>query len=369
MQEINMMEFEFAQDYFEPIKKILRDAKPLIASSTIEDIYCLERYMLRQEGLNLNVLIDNNIFTRVVDLAKGNKIPTEEKKAEVYRFCCAVMCFFILGRFNIEPNIALYEKASKNSHSQAIEDLYYFRVADHIHPMGYARLALGLTNEFSNKEIQSAKKIIDGNFRDTEESSYGKLLDDWKLKYLHLLKVTALSKDTLEDTENARIFLEWITHDCSTSPGSIIFALLFFSPKRSSLPTMIKKINNGNPDTLIKGIKNAAWDLTYITKYRKLSKNQLEQTIWFFCSNDKLLKIIARTLHLKEGEKIETAMHSLINYYWGNKKGNKVYKYYNAMEMAISLDEQARIIHNRKIGFQIDQMISELESEILTLVR
>ncbi len=367
MQEICVIEFEFAQDYFEPIKKIVRDANPLIASSTIEDIYCLERYMLRQEGLNHNVLIDNNIFTRVVNLAKGNKIPSTETKD--YQFCCAVMCFFILGNFNIEPNISLYERTSKNSHSQAIEDLYYFRVADHIHPMGYARLALGLTYEFSNEEIQSAKKIIDGNFRDTEESNYGKLLDDWKLKYLHLLKVTALSKNSLEDTENARIFLEWITHDCSTSPGSIFFALLFFSPKRSSLPTMIKKINTGNADTLIKGVKNAAWDLTYITKYRKLSKNHSEQTIWFFCSNDNLLKIIARSLYLKEDQKIETAVQSLINNYWGNKKGNKVYKHYNAMEIVISSDKEARIIHNRKIGLQIDQMISELESEILSLVR
>lgn len=367
MQEICVIEFEFARDYFEPVKKIVRDANPLIASSTIEDIYCLERYMLRQEGLNHNVLMDNNIFTRVVNLAKGNKIPSTEAKD--YRFCCAVMCFFILGKFNIEPNIALYERTSKNSHSQAIEDLYYFRVADHIHPMGYARLALGLTNEFSNEEIQSAKKIIDGNFRDTEESNYGKLLDDWKLIYLHLLKVTTLSKNTLEDTENARLFLEWITHDCSTSPGSIIFALLFFSPKRSSLPTMIKKINTGNADTLIKGVKNAAWDLTYITKYRKLSKNQSEQTIWFFCSNDNLLKIIARSLYLKEDQKIETAVQSLINDYWGNKKGNKVYEHYKAMEMVISSDKEARIIHNKKIDLQIDQMISELESEILSLVR
>jgi hypothetical protein len=169
-----------------------------------EDIYCLERYM-RPEGLNHNVLMDNNIFTRVVDLAKGNKIPSDQ--TEAYQLCCAVMCSFILGRFNIEPNIALYERTSKNSHSQAIEDLYYFKVAHHLDPMGYARLALGLTNEFSNEETHAAKKIIEGNnFRDTEESNYGKLLNDWKLKYLHLLKVTALSKSAHEDTENVRVF-------------------------------------------------------------------------------------------------------------------------------------------------------------------
>lgn len=238
MQEIKAIEFEFDQDYFEPIKEIVRRANPLITSSTIEDIYSLEHYMTRQEDFNLNVLLDNNILTRVIYLAKGNKIPSNE--TEHYQLCCAIMCFFILGRFNIELNIALYEKTSKNSHSQAIEDLYYFRIADHIHPMGYARLALGLSDEFSYEEIQRAKNIINFNCRDTEESNYGKLLDDWMLKYLHLLKISALSKNTLEDTEKARMFLEWISHDCSTSPGSIIFALLFFSPKRSSLPTIKK---------------------------------------------------------------------------------------------------------------------------------
>jgi hypothetical protein len=130
---------------------------------------------------------------------------------------------------------------------------------------------------------------------------------------------------------------------------------------------MIKKINTDDANTLIKGVKNAAWDLTYITKYRNLSKNQSEQTIWFFCSNDNLLKILARGLYLKEDQKIEIAMQNLINDFWGKKKGNKVYEHYKAMEMAISSDKEARIMHNRKILFKIDQMIFELESDIHSL--
>jgi hypothetical protein len=47
---------------------------------------------------------------------------------------------------------------------------------------------------------------------------------------------------------------------------------------------MIKKINSTNLDKLQDGLRNAAWDLTYIIKFRKLSKDQPENIVWFFCS-------------------------------------------------------------------------------------
>ncbi|MGZ8152812.1 MAG: hypothetical protein ACXW0Q_08735 [Methylovulum sp.] len=362
MQEISVIELEIDQDYFERIKKIVRDNHPLITTTIIEDIYCLERYIIRNKSTKLKGLLDNNIFTRVVYLAKGNKI--EEKNINSYRFCCAVMCFFKLGAFTIEPDLALYERTSKNSHSNAIEDLYHFRIADNIHPMGYARLALGLANRFSDEEIENAKSGIDGNFRDTEESNYGKLLDDWKLKYLHLLKITELSKYKLKETERVKKFFEWIVNDCSTSPGSIVFALMFLSPKR---PGGIKNINSRDFNKLKNGIKNAAWDLTYITGLRKLSKHQSEATIWFFCSHDELLQKIARNLHLKEGQEVETAMQNLINEFWGKSNDRKVCEYYADMNIAISSNDKKRRQHNEEVRIKIDQMIEDLESKVLSL--
>ncbi|TAN65660.1 MAG: hypothetical protein EPN17_15945 [Methylobacter sp.] len=365
MQELCIIEFEFAKDYFEPIKKIVREGNPLITTAYIEDIYFLENYMLSGKNAKFNVLLDNNIFTRLVYLAKGGQIQGDDESIKTYKFCCAVMCFFILGGFDIEPNLALYERASKNTHSNAIKDIDHFRVADHIHPMGYAELALGVRDKFSDKEINKARNIIDKNLQKTEEQNYSKQLNDWKIKYLHLLKIIEIQKCKLEDTEQIKIFFEWITKDCFTTPATIMFALLFFSPNRHSLGKMIKNVNSQN-NKLKDGLKNAAWDLTYLTSLRNKSKNQSEDTIWFLCTHDKLLQTIARSLYLKEGQEIETAVYNLINEFWGTKKGSQVYDYYKKMVVTVSENNIARTERNREISKQVGKMIEDLESRIFS---
>jgi hypothetical protein len=127
---------------------------------------------------------------------------------------------------------------------------------------------------------------------------------------------------------------------------------------------MIKNINSSNFHKLKEGLKNAAWDLTYLAEWRKRCKSQPE-TIWFLCPHDKLLQVIARSLYLKQGEKNESALKNLINYYWGKREGGKVYGYYIEMEKAISSNDDARREHIRNVRPKIDNMIDELKLELV----
>lgn len=244
MEEIHIGEFEFARDYFEPIKQIVRDNNPLIGTVNLSDIYSLEEYMMSTEDTKLNVLLDNNIFTRLIYLTKGGEIKGNSEEIKTYRFCCAVMCFFVLGGFNIEPNIALYERASKKNHSNAINDVYHFRVADHIHPMSYAELALGIKDKFCEEEIETAVNFLTPHYLETEETNFEKDLDDWKIIYFHLLKIYELKTTEIDGTQKIKSFLKWVVEDCFSTSVSTIFALIFFSPNSSSFGTMIKKINS-----------------------------------------------------------------------------------------------------------------------------
>jgi len=331
-----LSELSFPRDDFEQIKVIVKENDPLIPTAKLvfernysflnfDDPYHLEHYICWEKG-KLNVLLDNNIFTRLVYLAKGNEIRGKEEDIKYDRFCCAAMCFFILGKFNIEVNVPLYERASQDTYENAINDLYYFRVADHIDASAYANLALGRANRFNNAEIADATKIIEGRLEEPQESNFEKQLNDWKLSYIQLLKIVELSKNNdLEKTEQIRKFFDWVINDFRSSYASLMFALLFLSPRNPG--SMIENPNTKNFPTLKKHIKNAAWDLTYLAELRKRSKYQPEDTIWFFCSRDKLLQKIERLLLLKKGHEIETAIQSLIKDYWKSDV-NKVYGYY-----------------------------------------
>ncbi|WP_019866082.1 hypothetical protein [Methylovulum miyakonense] len=364
--ESTLFELGFPRDDFERIKVIVKENDPLIPTAYLkfDDIYSLEHYMCWKSG-KLNVLLDNNIFTRLVYLAKGCEIRGNEEEIKAYRFCCAAMCFFILGKFNIEANVPLYERASQNTHENAINDLYYFRVADHVDASAYAKLALGRANRFSDAEIEDARKTIEGNLKNPEESNFKKQLNDWKLSYVQLLKIVELSKhNDLEKTDQIRKFFDWVIHDFRSSTGPLMFALLFLSPKKPG--KMIKNINTKDFPTLIKNIKNAAWDLTYLAELRKRSKNQPDDTIWFFCSQDKLLQRIERLLLLKKGYEIEAVIQNLIDEFWGKSNVQKVYKYYQML--SAPLKSETRREHNKNVLSQTDKMITDLEATIESMM-
>jgi hypothetical protein len=162
--------------------------------------------------------------------------------------------------------------------------------------MSYAELALGIKDKFCEEEIETAVNFLTPHYLETEETNFEKDLDDWKIIYFHLLKIYELKTTEIDGTQKIKSFLKWVVEDCFSTSVSTIFALIFFSPNSSSFGTMIKKINSTNLDKLQDGLRNAAWDLTYIIKFRKLSKDQPENIVWFFCSYDKVLKKIARNL-------------------------------------------------------------------------
>lgn len=105
-------------------------------------------------------------------------------------------------------------------------------------------------------------------------------------------------------------------------------------------------------------MKNAAWDLTYLTTWRKLTKSQSE-TLWFFCSLDKKLQSIARLLYAKKGEE-KDAFNKFIEQYW-DKKSSEINRYYKNLGEAIFSNEESRGNHNSNVLTRIDKMIEALE--------
>ncbi|MEQ1635930.1 MAG: hypothetical protein ABL903_04510 [Methylococcales bacterium] len=352
----------FDPEFISRIEMMVRAGDALIASpSTIQDAYSLEEYIIRGANTSLNVLLDTNILTRLIHLAKGIEINESEK--EIYQNCCAVMCFFILGKFQVEPNIAVYEKASKNGHSNALNDYRNFMIANHIHPLVYAKLAFGQINKIDTKQIQYTKETI--NIGSPEESDFAKKLNDWKLIYLSLLKAKTLLKAELERTEKFKSMMEWFVSQSSTTPEIIVFIIFLFSPRASNkIGKMINDIKSPDFEIQKEGLKNTAWDLTFLTEWDTKCRSQPKTTVWFFCTHDKVLEAIARYCHPKQVEDKDITLQNLITDYWGKSEGKKVYSHYKEMEKAISSNIDNRRDHNRTVWSNIDKMIEDLELEL-----
>jgi hypothetical protein len=116
--------------------------------STISDPYSFSTYIEASilKANKFSVLIDNNIATRAISLTQGNKLNESKSQKESYKIVSATMAYFILGGFAIEPNIAIYEKASKSSHLCALAKLKAIRIADNITPQQFVRPVLRLVS-------------------------------------------------------------------------------------------------------------------------------------------------------------------------------------------------------------------------------
>lgn len=355
MKEIYKMDSEFSAVFQYPIERLVRESDSLIAAhAALQDIYSLGEYQ-KLGAVKRVVLLDSNILTRLIDLAKGNEIRGDELSKENYRYCCALMCFFILSDIDIETNISFYERASSNGHPKAIDEYPYFMIANHIHPMIYANLALGLTNGICAEQIEYTRDNI--KIGVPEESNFAKELNDWKLVYSHLLKAKILLRDEPKPVKRIEQMMEWFASESSVLPSSLLFILILLSPKPGKPGSLVKKINSSEFTTLKDGLKNAAWDLTYLTAWRTLTKSQPE-TLWFFCSLDKNLQSIARLLYARKGEEKDDAFNKFIEEYW-DKKSTEINRNYKNLRDA--LNEESREAHNSNVLTKIDKMIGKLE--------
>ncbi|MDH5611980.1 MAG: hypothetical protein OEY66_05945 [Gammaproteobacteria bacterium] len=369
MEVAQLVDLPISLDDFSALESLVTSSDPfLIQPSTIIDKYKLSDYIQAAtfQEVSLYALLDNNIFTRVSAFSKGSKLASDSETRKVEQLAAAVMVFFLLGDFWLEPNIALYEKAWRSSHDSAKLELESFRIADHIHPQHYTDLALGRIEHISFQAIEEAKKyaaITAGKNKNTvAEENFKRNLTYWKTSYLFLLKVTELWRTPIDDLSKAKKLIDWMRNDAFYSAVSSVFALLLLSP--SSPKKMIKGIGSDNLQKLHSGLQNAAWDCVYVKHWINQARRSPTDTIWFLCSNDQALKQVANTLLHRKGEDLTSKLTSHMINTWGNDKGKRLYSYYNNHVQEINSTPSKRDEQVKYRMDNIDNMILDLETKL-----
>ncbi len=331
-----------AQDVV-PLEKIVATADLFVKGPLPPvDKYDLTSYIYASTALKkeLCALLDNNLATRVIELATGFEMPVEAEKKPAYLLASAVMGFLIAADFLIDPTMAIYEKASKMGHEAAAAQLFKFRVADHIHPQVWINLALERKRRIPQEEIELATSYVVNDAPDIEESNFGKRLDIWKLNYYFVLKAASLWREENCDIKAAQSFIEWMETESYFNGIAAIFTLVLFSPNRYG--KMIKGIESTSGKKLRDGLRNAAWDLSYIRHWAKNYKDAGENTFWLLCSNDVALRRIAS--HIFEDPELgETHLLHILQLYWGKNKAKQILEVYHQVWERVSSDEAARM--------------------------
>ncbi|MEN3929461.1 hypothetical protein WJT86_00125 [Microvirga sp. W0021] len=247
---------------------------------SIESILHLQHF----EEKKIQLLPDLNIVSRMINVAQFG-IPS--RMDDVTKLAIDLMAFSQTMNIFIEPSIAFHELASCEGNQKALEKLAWFRVADYGQANSWVDLAQGRIQRLPSVSLKETQKL---------DLAYP--LSRWRRNYIVALKIAELELSNLTQLDRALSLLKWMVQDYFFAGPAAIFATMYFSPHKKK--RVIKNLHSTDRERAIRGIKNAAWDITHMSDFvAKINKNDqnIKQGEYFiFATADKSLAEIAPVL-------------------------------------------------------------------------
>ena len=351
---------KISSDDLRMIEQMLRERNIIrsVYSKDLFDQYSLGDYLeqIHVHESKFTALLDRNIFSDIVAVAKQ----TDKKSTtKTQKTACALLAFIQLSNSLVEPGMAIYEYIDSGYYEQAINELSLFRAVDNIHPQIFIDLALGRINSIPSNSLNVLRV-------DSIQQLKGEDIHRWKLHYGFTLKLVGLEMTGGKPYEKIEAFLKWMYTDYIFSASAVIFGLIYFSDKR--ITKMVKNINCGDSDKFIKGIRNAAWDMTVAHYWmEKAIEYRTRGDLWLLCTEDKALKEIATSMAstYDSDEDLKEKSKSLFLNYLGKKEGTKAYALYNSF--VSNYNNGARRINIFKSTKALYPFVEDLEKELLTI--
>ena len=211
------------------------------------------------ERVQTVVMPDRNIVSRMAEIARvGMSHPmqaTSRLAAEIMALCQSV-------DFEIEPSIAFHELAHRQGNHEALAELAWFRVADQNQHQTWIDIALGRATKLPT---QSPKSELVADLATP--------LNRWTRNYAVALKIGELELSLLDRRTKARSLMEWMVADFIVAGPAAMFATMYLSP-RAAKAGMMKHLRSKDRAKALAGVKNAAWDITYLSEFVRRVKSE-----------------------------------------------------------------------------------------------
>ncbi|MDM8359661.1 hypothetical protein [Pandoraea communis] len=274
-----------------PAQEILEIAKSLEAADVLvadypdsnSEVYLFEHYLYDRlvEGVQTVLLPDRNIVSRVAQVARGEPLDGQRKKA------AAVLAFAQCLDIQVEPSIAFHELAFSQGNSAALNELAWFRAADNSAHQRWIAAGLGRTGN----TVPLASPLP------TEYFDLAKPLVRWRRNYIAALKMGELELNAnLSPFEKVSTLLEWMRDDFILAGPAAVLAFLYFAPNSPPRRGLLKSLRSDDRQAALAGAKNAAWDITYLSDFaqRINEAGESPSTRYILATLDQRLRDLAR---------------------------------------------------------------------------
>ena len=274
----------FPLDDIDELCSMLEEAAPFVPAFEPADVglYDLEAQLwsLLIDGNETVILPDRNIVSRMARMAKGDAIG---KDARVIAGIAAFAHWFDM---QIEPSIAFHELAPQDGNAGALEELAWFRAADHGDKFDFLDVALGRRDRLAQA----------GTPRPLESHDLAKKLRDWSTSYGAVLKLADIELNRRsKPIDKIMELLDWLHRDYFLSGHVAMMACVYFAPTDAPKAGLMKGLRSEDRERAIDGAKNATWDAVYLGSLISMAnKSAGGPKRFIYASLDRGARLIAR---------------------------------------------------------------------------
>jgi hypothetical protein len=161
-----------------------------------------------------------------------------------------------------------------------------------------------------------------------DPAEFEKRTNDFRINYIHALKIAELGQRAIRPVEKMIAFLDWMANEFMFGAPALLFANRYFSPNRFG--RMIKGLTKND-------IQNAAWDLTLVQNWRRAALKGIKGTKpAILMSGDKALKDVARRITAESDDEFKRHLREP----WGHhsRDGLRVLNHYREASDSVAQD-------------------------------
>lgn len=250
------------------------------------------------------VLLDRNVASRMAKIAKeGVRRPLDGPS----QVAVDLMALSQSMNLDLEPVIAFRELAHAHGNEAAIEELQWFRSADVGQARAWIDVALGRADALPSTPPA-----------DREEYNLAQPFHRWRCNYVVLLKAAELELSPLSPRERAERLYQWMASDFIIAGPAALYSSMFFSPFAAKAG-LFKQLRSRDRQRALTGIRNAAWDVTYLSDLsRRAMTEPYESKRFLLATADRALAEIAPLLFLDAEDMagFEIALAARVESWW-----------------------------------------------------
>lgn len=249
------------------------------------------------------VLLDRNIASRMAKIAREGALRPFDGPTQI---AVDLMALSQSMNLSLEPVIAFRELAHNHGNDSALEELRWFRVADTGQAHAWIDVALGRAD------------ALPATAAERESYDLAEPFHRYRCNYAVLLKAAELELGTKTPRDRMANLCDWMVSDFIIAGPAALYCAMFFSPFASKAG-LFKHLRSPNRQRALTGIRNAAWDVTYLSDLSRRAINEsFEARRFLLATADQALAEIAPLLFIdaEDFDAFEATLAELLEPWW-----------------------------------------------------